>query len=169
MADWKDVGRAVAGAAPLLGGILGGPVGAAVGAAGALAASWLGVAPEPDAVLAATADPQTALRLRELEAAERGRLLDWRGRQLDAEMRFDAELTSRHTADMASDSWLSKNVRPLCLLTFTLALVGGTFLPGVGTDKLGALTDLGFGIYGYYFLGRSVFDKGAVRARWGGR
>lgn len=167
MADWKDVGRAVAGVAPVLGGILGGPVGAAVGAAGALAASWLGVDPEPAAVLGAVQDPQALVRLRELEAAEQERLLAWRGRQLDAELRFEAELTARHGADMASDSWLSKNVRPLCLLTFTAALVGGTFLPGVGTDKLGALTDLGYGIYGYYFLGRSVFDKGAVRARWG--
>lgn len=167
MADWQGVGRAIAGAAPLLAGILGGPVGAAVGAAGSLAASWLGVDPTPEAVMQATKDPQAMVRLAELEARERERLLQWRARQLDAETAFERELTTRHDADMRSDSWLSKNVRPLCLLTFTAAIVGGTFAPEVGPDKVRALTDLGYGIYGYYFLGRSAFDKGAVRLRWG--
>lgn len=169
MAKWKDVGKAIAGAAPLLGGILGGPAGAVVGAAGALAASWLGAEPVPDAVLGALRDPQALVRLRELESAERQRLLAWQERQLEAEMEFDRELGRRHGADMASDSWLSKNVRPLCLLVFTLALVGGTFAPDVTPGKLDALAELGFGVYGYYFLGRSAFDKGAVRLHWGRR
>jgi len=167
MGEWKDVGKAIAGAAPVLGGILGGPVGAVVGAAGALAASWLGVEPEPQALLNAVQDPQVLLRLRELEAAERERLLAWREHQLEAELKFERELSSRHEADMGSDSWLSKNVRPLCLLIFTAALVGGTFARGVGADKLGLLAELGYGVYGYYFLSRSVFDKKAVRLRWG--
>ncbi|NJB68519.1 hypothetical protein GGQ74_002192 [Desulfobaculum xiamenense] len=169
MADWKDVGRFIAGAAPILGGALGGPMGAVAGAAGQLVASFLGVEPEPDAVLAATADPQTLLRLRELEDRQRERLLDWRTRQLDAEERQEAERTRRHQADMASDSVLAKNVRPLCLLVFTAAIVGGTFMSEVPMEKLGALTDLGYGIYGYYFIGRSAFDKGAVRMNWGKR
>ena len=114
-AQWngRDVGRMAAGAAPVLAGILGGPVGAVVGAAGALAASCLGVRAEPGAVARALeTDPEAALKLKELELAELSRLLDWRQRQMEAERAFDAELTSRHAADMASDSTLSKNVRP---------------------------------------------------------
>jgi len=167
MADWKDVGRAVAKVAPVLAGVLGGPVGAVAGAAGALVASWLGTEAEPGAVMRAVQDPQTLIRLKELEMQQQERLLAWQGRQLDAEMEFERSLTGRHTADAASDSWLSKNVRPLCLLVFTAALVGGTFAPQVGAEKLDALAELGFGVYGYYFLGRSAFDKGAVRLRWG--
>ncbi len=43
--------------------------------------------------------------------------------QLDIEN--EKEVTKRHQADMTSDSWLSKNVRPLSLifLTFLLAVV----------------------------------------------
>jgi hypothetical protein len=166
--EWKDVGRMAAGAAPVLAGILGGPVGAVVGAAGALAASCLGVEAEPGAVARALeADPEAALKLKELELAERSRLLDWRQRQLEAERAFDAELTSRHAADMASDSALSKNVRPLCLLALTAAVIAAALLPEVGADKLESLTSLGWGVYGYYFLGRSAFDKGAVRLHLG--
>ncbi|MCK9239402.1 hypothetical protein [Desulfocurvus sp.] len=168
MADWKDVGRAVARVAPVLAGVLGGPVGAVAGAAGALVASWLGTEADPQAVQAAlAADPQAMIRLKELELAQQERLLAWQERQLAAETEFERSLTGRHTADAASDSWLSKNVRPLCLLVFTLALVGGTFAPQVDGGKLDALAELGFGVYGYYFLGRSAFDKGAVRLRWG--
>ena len=35
--------------------------------------------------------------------------------------KFEAEITKRHENDMKSDSWLSKNIRPL-----TLAVTGGT-------------------------------------------
>ncbi|WP_461210091.1 hypothetical protein [Desulfocurvus sp. DL9XJH121] len=167
--DWKDVGKMAADAAPVLAGVLGGPAGAVVGAAGALVAACLDVEPEPEAVARAMEnDPRAALRLRELEAAERRRLLAWRAKQLEADAAYDAQLTTRHTADMASDSWLSKNVRPLCLLAVTAAIIASALAPGVAPAKLSALTDLGWGVYGYYFLGRSAFDKGAVRLHWGG-
>ena len=32
------------------------------------------------------------------------------------QLKYQAELTSRHNADMNSDSWWSKNIRPLCLI-----------------------------------------------------
>lgn len=169
MADWKDVGSLVAGVAPVLAGILGGPAGVVVGAAGALAASFLGVEPEPDSVLKALGDPQSVLRLKELESAERQRLLAWQEKQLEAGLAFERELGRRHEADMASDSWLSKNVRPLCLLVVTAAIVAAALDSDIGVDKLEALTGLGWGVYGYYFLGRSAFDKGAVRLHLGAK
>jgi uncharacterized membrane protein (DUF106 family) len=36
--------------------------------------------------------------------------------KMQADMAEQQELTKRHTADMASDSWLSKNIRPLMLI-----------------------------------------------------
>ena len=38
------------------------------------------------------------------------------------------EVTKRWESDMASDSWLSKNVRPLTLVFFSLSYVAGWFL-----------------------------------------
>lgn len=83
-----------------------------------------------------------------------------------AEIGFQQELTKRHQADMASDSWLSKNVRPLVLIGVTLAIVIGTYVPSLPADKFKALTDLGVWVYGYYFVGRSTFDKGNVKMDW---
>ncbi|EPR42711.1 hypothetical protein dsx2_2628 [Desulfovibrio sp. X2] len=79
------------------------------------------------------------------------------------------QLTRRHEADMKSDSWLAKNVRPLCLLGITVAIMVGVFATGVPEDKLRTLTEMGGWVYGYYFLGRSAFDKGAVKLNFGGR
>lgn len=83
-----------------------------------------------------------------------------------AENGFQQELTKRHQADMASDSWLSKNVRPVVLLGITLAVVVGSYAPSLGLEKFKALTDLGVWVYGYYFVGRSTFDKGNVKLDW---
>jgi len=83
---------------------------------------------------------------------------------------------------MQSDSWLSKNVRPLVLVGLTLCVAAGVFLPEtvswsgrdgatraltlVDATRFRALTELAQWVYGYYFLGRSALDKGAVRLRW---
>lgn len=63
--NWSDIGKQVAKAAPVLGAALGGPIG---GAAGALVASILGSDSTPEAVQQAIkADPESALKLLELE------------------------------------------------------------------------------------------------------
>lgn len=85
---------------------------------------------------------------------------------VEAEVGFQQELTKRHEADMASDSWLSKNVRPLVLLGLTTAIVVGLYMPSVSEEKYGMLCDLGMWVYGYYFVGRSTFDKGNVKFDW---
>jgi hypothetical protein len=85
---------------------------------------------------------------------------------LAAERDFDAQLTTRHQADMASDSWLSKNCRPLCLLGITLALVAVVLIER--TDSMYRyLSEAAVWVYGYYFMGRSAFDKGAVKLDFG--
>ena len=58
-----------------------------------------------------------------LQAKERFATImnDFTLKQLEAANKFESEVTARHAADMASDSWLSKNIRPL-----TLAVTGST-------------------------------------------
>lgn len=69
--DWKSVGAAVAGFAPILGTILGGPLGGAAGGLIKLLANEFGLKPEeatPDALAEAIRlDPNAALKLREFE------------------------------------------------------------------------------------------------------
>lgn len=63
--DWADLGRTVASAAPLLGGVVGGPLGAGIGG---IIASAFGVEANPTDISAAIkADPQSAVKLREIE------------------------------------------------------------------------------------------------------
>jgi len=105
-------------------------------------------------------DPGAAIELLKVNkqfALEFERL--WAG----VETGIQESLTRRHEADMRSDSWLSKNVRPLCLIGLTLAVMAGVFASAVEADKLTALTELASWVFGYYFVGRSAFDKGAVR------
>jgi hypothetical protein len=82
--DWKKVGQAVADAAPILGSLAGGPAG---GAVGALIASTLGTASDPDAVVAKIkSDPDSFLKLQELEKTERETLRTWQLETLKAEL-----------------------------------------------------------------------------------
>lgn len=67
-------------------------------------------------------------------------------------------LSKRHEADMKSDSWMSKNVRPACLLIITVAIAIGMGVPDeyISADRYVALTDMSQWVYGYYFCGRSM-------------
>lgn len=50
--------------------------------------------------------------------AQEGKLAD-----LQADMTEMQELTKRHQADMASDSWLAKNIRPVMLIALFTAYI----------------------------------------------
>lgn len=67
--QWKDVGKAVAQAAPMIGNLLINPVGTVASAAGSIVAAALGVAPTADAVGdKISGDPQALTRIAELQA-----------------------------------------------------------------------------------------------------
>lgn len=84
MTDWKQIGKAVADSAPILGGLLGGPAGSA---AGALIASALGTSGDPDAVLAKIkSDPAVMMQIKQLEADERQHIRDLQIQTLQAEL-----------------------------------------------------------------------------------
>ena len=80
------------------------------------------------------------------------------------ELALESQLTERWKADMASDSWLSKAVRPMVLIATTLTMmavyIGGMFV-GIPPDLVANVTIV-FGIVGgSYFGGREV-GKGIV-------
>lgn len=114
---------------------------------------------------AITGESDPAAALEKLKASQEFQL-KFQEAWAAAEIGFQQELTKRHQADMASDSWLSKNVRPLVLIGVTLAITIATYVPSLPADKFKALTDLGVWVYGYYFVGRSTFDKGNVKLDW---
>jgi hypothetical protein len=70
--EWKDVGKIITKAAPVLGTLLGGPAG---GTVGAIVSSVLGVENKPDEVhKAVSADPSLLVQLREAEMAQKTEL-----------------------------------------------------------------------------------------------
>ncbi len=87
--------------------------------------------------------------------------------QLAAMADYDKEITQRHANDMKSDSWLSKNVRPLTLAFLTIATVILAYLTIFLLDEksvamvepwLDLLKVLLVTIYAFYFGSRG-FEK----------
>ena len=83
---------------------------------------------------------------------------------LDAEAKMQQEVTSRWKADMTSDSWLSKNVRPLTLIflvvtTMLLVIIDAGFINFEVKDNwVGLLELVLITVIGAYFGGRT-FEK----------
>ena len=81
---------------------------------------------------------------------------------IKAELDLEKEITSRHANDMASDSWLSKNIRPLLtifsLVLYTLfALIDGNIgefnIANQYVDLLGQIVIMSLG---FYFTSRGI-------------
>ena len=130
--------------APALATVVAGPMG---GAAVSLIAQKLGVEDTVEAVARAVAgDPDASLKLAEIDLS-----------------RFQAEqaaITSRWQADMASDSWLSKNIRPMTLIYLLSAYLVMALADGMGFKIAEAYVTLlgqwGMLVMAAYFSGRSV-------------
>ena len=69
------------------------------------------------------------------------------------------QLTERHANDMQSDSWLSKNIRPMALL-YLMALFTLAFFYNVPESVLEMLRDLLMTVFVFYFGARTL-EKGA--------
>jgi hypothetical protein len=94
-------------------------------------------------------------KLKLLELQQSGQLA-----QLNADMQEQQELSKRHLADMSSDSWLSKNIRPMTLLIilagyFTFALMSAFDLE-THKQYVELLGQWGIIIMSFYFGGRTV-------------
>ncbi|HEY9122845.1 MAG TPA: hypothetical protein VIO15_00795 [Bacteroidales bacterium] len=73
----------------------------------------------------------------------------------------EKELTARHAADMASDSWLSKNVRPLTLITLLLlyllfALFDAINAVHIAKAYIDMLEELTMLVMAFYFGSRGI-------------
>jgi hypothetical protein len=83
---------------------------------------------------------------------------------LDAEAKMQKEVSSRWAVDMASDSWLSKNVRPMTLIflvvsTVLLVIIDAGFINFEVKDNwVGLLELVLITVIGAYFGGRT-FEK----------
>lgn len=105
------------------------------------------VIPDP----AAKAEAQAKL----LELQQQGRLAE-----LQADTAEAQELTKRQSADMASDSWLSKNIRPMTLIAilagyFVFAMMSA-FNMDTNTKYVELLGQWGMLIMSFYFGGRTL-------------
>lgn len=119
--------------------------------------------------------PEQALAIKQAEMEHERELLKYaleeRKIDVDLEKSTQDNLTERHKADMASDSWLSKNIRPLTLAILTLTIVFATFFE-VAADKYKTLAGLGELVFAYYFVGRTIekrpFESIVEKMRRGG-
>lgn len=76
----------------------------------------------------------------------------------------EKDVTERHKIDMGSDSWLSKNIRPISLIFLTVSVVVlayfTLFVEGINKDILDSWISLFTGllmlIYGFYFGSRGL-------------
>ena len=132
------------GAAPALATAIAGPLGGM--AMNALAAK-LGVEATPSAVTQALKDnPELVLKLKEIDCKE-----------------YEVEqtnLTDRLKADMGSDSWLSKNIRPMVLVFLLVAYSGFAICSMFDLETRGAYVELlgqwGMLVMSFYFGGRTM-------------
>jgi hypothetical protein len=80
--------------------------------------------------------------------------------QINADIAEQQELTKRQEADMASDSWLSKNIRPMTLIAilvgyFIFAMMSA-FQMDTNTKYVELLGQWGMLIMSFYFGGRTL-------------
>lgn len=140
------------GIAPSLATAVAGPLG---GAAVSAIANKLGVGDSvAEVAKAITTDPAAAAKLQELE--------------LEFYKVEQTNLTDRLKADMASDSWLSKSIRPMVLIFLLIAYSGFAICSMFDMETRGAYVELlgqwGMLVMSFYFGGRTM-DKIADKVK----
>jgi hypothetical protein len=90
-----------------------------------------------------------------MEMSQRGELA-----QIQADTAEQEELTKRMQADMASDSWLSKNIRPLTLVAIFTGYFMFAMMSAFGYDAKESYVQLlgqwGMLVMSFYFGGRTL-------------
>ena len=93
----------------------------------------------------------------------------------DQEANMESELTSRLTLDMKSDSWLSKNIRPMTLIFMTLIVTilafSTIFTVGFSDSQVATIKEwipffqnIMLTIYGFYFGSRGIEKWQKIRS-----
>jgi uncharacterized membrane protein (DUF106 family) len=90
-----------------------------------------------------------------LKMQQEGRLAELNADNIEAQ-----ELTKRQSADMASDSWLSKNIRPMTLIFILFAYFLFAMMSAFGNNANEKYVELlgqwGMLIMSFYFGGRTL-------------
>ena len=90
-----------------------------------------------------------------LEMQQKGELA-----QIQADMNEQDNLTKRAQADMNSDSWLSKNIRPMTLVYILTAYLALAIMDAMGLDIsdnfVSLLGQWGMLVMSFYFGGRTL-------------
>ncbi len=111
-------------------------------------------------------DPEAkAKAMAELEKVKQeGRLAELNADNIEAQ-----ELTKRQQADMASDSWLSKNIRPMTLvfilITYTAFGLMSAWDLEVNNNYVELLGQWGMLIMSFYFGGRTLEKVLAMKGK----
>ena len=156
----NDLLNLLKGVAPALATAVAGPLGAAAITA---ISSKLGVSDSIEEVAKAIAgDPAAQQKLKELE-------LEFTKVAADAIKNEDNNVTGRWNADMASDSWLSKNIRPMSLVAIFIGYFLFAMMSAFGLNANEAYVTLlgqwGMLIMGAYFGGRTVEKLAEMRKK----
>jgi len=81
-------------------------------------------------------------------------------KKIEADIVEQQELTKRQQADMASDSWLSKNIRPMTLIAILTGYFVFAMMSAFGMNAHQAYVELlgqwGMLIMSFYFGGRTL-------------
>jgi uncharacterized membrane protein (DUF106 family) len=102
-------------------------------------------------------DPQAKAKAQQelLKMQQEGRLAELNADNIEAQ-----ELTKRQEADMKSDSWLSKNIRPMTLVfilfTYTVFGMMSAWDIEVNSNYVELLGQWGMLIMSFYFGGRTL-------------
>jgi len=156
----NDLLNLLKGVAPTLATAVAGPLG---GMAITALANKFGVSDSVDAVAKAIAgDPQAAQKIAETE-------LEFAKLAADAMKNEDNNVSTRWSADMASDSWLSKNIRPMSLVAIFVGYFLFAMMSAFGLNANEAYVTLlgqwGMLIMGAYFGGRTVEKLAEMRKK----
>lgn len=103
-----------------------------------------------------TSDEERLKLANELKQIEIGAML----KKEEIDLQYEQELTKRLQADMTSDSWLSKNIRPLTLIfilvMYSLLSISSGFKFEVTESYVQLLGQWGMLIMSFYFGGRTL-------------
>ena len=111
-------------------------------------------------------DPEAKAKAQKelLQMQQEGKLAELNADNIEAQ-----EITKRQQADMGSDSWLSKNIRPLSLIALFFAYIIFAVMSAFGintndnyTMLLGQWGQLAFG---FYFGSRGLEKIAEIRAK----
>jgi uncharacterized membrane protein (DUF106 family) len=102
-------------------------------------------------------DPEAKAKAQQelLKMQQEGRLAELNADNIEAQ-----EITKRQQADMGSDSWLSKNIRPMTLIFILITYTTFAMMSAYGIDTNQKYVELlgqwGMLIMSFYFGGRTL-------------